>query len=75
MHYGRVVIEEEENIEFPANESPMMNDWMRAVLQAAAEEQLHGISAIPHRKRCRRGCQKFETAYHVAAACPTKSYI
>lgn len=53
----------------------MMNEWMRAVLQAAAEEQLHGVSAIHHRRKCRRGCQRDETAYHVAAACPTRRYI
>lgn len=75
MSYGRVVNREQGNITFPAHASLHMSDWQTAMLGAAAEEQLHGAGGIPgRRKRCRRGCDTDDTAYHIVSSCLTPEY-
>lgn len=76
MSYGRAVIAEDKNINFPAHLSPFMDSWRLSLLISASEEQLHGLGCIPGRRRkCRRGCNVDETAYHVVSACPNNAYI
>ena len=75
MHYGKVVLQEENKIMFPAYSFPSMDTWRRGMLLTAAEEQLHGMGALPHRRNCRRGCNKVETAYHVSTACVNNAYV
>lgn len=48
---------------------------MTPCLHAAAEEQVHGLGAIPaNRRKCRLGCNADETAYHVTSACLVPAY-
>ncbi|CAH0555597.1 unnamed protein product [Brassicogethes aeneus] len=76
MHYPKRVVKEGNKITFPAYTSPFLDGWRLTLLQAAAEEQIHGLGAIPeYRRRCRRGCANDETAYHVATACPSNEFI
>lgn len=75
MHYGRLVAAEGNSIAFPASDSLFMDDTKAALLHSAREEQVHGLGAIPdRRRRCRRGCDHDKTAYHVAAQCLTPQY-
>lgn len=75
MHYGKVVLKESKNIEFPAYSSPIMDDWRFSMLHSAAEEQLHGLGATACRsKKCRRCGSANETAYHVSSGCIINSY-
>ncbi|XP_044751627.1 uncharacterized protein LOC123311629 [Coccinella septempunctata] len=75
MHYGRIFVKEQPNIELPAYTSPLMDSWRFSLLHSAAEEQVHGLVAIlGRRKNCRRGCSQSETAYHVSSACIQDAY-
>lgn len=71
--YAKIVVKEE-NIQFPAYQSPNMDSWRLRVLMAASEEQLHGLGSNPNtRRKCQKGCNVDENSYHVASACPTRA--
>ncbi|XP_044750656.1 uncharacterized protein LOC123310991 [Coccinella septempunctata] len=75
MHYGKVFIKEMSSVELPAYSSPLMDSWRFSLLHSTAEEQVHGLGAIPGRRRdCRKGCSQPETAYHVSTACIQEAY-
>lgn len=70
MHYGKLVAANRGKIRFPALIDIRTEDWINSIVRTAAEEQVHGLGANPAlRRKCRRGCQADETAYHVISAC------
>ncbi|KAH0555051.1 hypothetical protein KQX54_014946 [Cotesia glomerata] len=73
LHYGRLVVQEEAAIKFPAVNSFKMEDWIARRTLEAAEEQVHGLGSITGAP-CRLGCQNTETAYHVIAACGRQTH-
>ena len=75
MHYGRLVLENQDLLKFPALKSLNIEDWTTRLIRSAAEEQVHGLGSNPAaRKRCRLGCNAYENSYHVISACITPAY-
>lgn len=72
--YGRNVLKEGNKIKFPAYKVPNMDSWRLSVLNAAAEEQLHGLGPDPQGTKCIKGCNANENAYHVANVCPNRAF-
>ena len=74
-HYGRLVKKYYPKIQFPALKQPQLEDWTWTMIRNCVEEQVHGFITNPlFRKRCRRGCNKEETTYHVTSACIDNEY-
>ena len=77
MQYPKLVLAESNTISFPAAQHHRTDSAKLSLINAAAEEQLHQLHAVPGKKgsrKCRKGCQEDETAYHVATSCRATSY-
>lgn len=75
VQYGQLFKKEQNNIRFPVLDSLNTWDWIFTLIYQIAEEQIINLGACwQERKKCRLGCDKWETAYHVISACPVQEY-
>ena len=69
MHYGRLVLENQDVLKFPALKSLNIEDWTTRLIRSAAKEQVHELgSNLAARKRCRLRYNAYENSYHVISA-------